>query len=120
MSWRARARPTIVPASPLHSSCWSGAPKPRPGLQAAEDGDDLAVDGHLVGREFHRLEPFVGGDEHDVVALPRPGLDRRLFARDAGDHDVALLRVALRLGHDEITVEDAGVDHRVATDSEHE
>ena len=44
----------------------------------------------------------------------------RLVAGDAGHHDVALLGHLLGPGHDEVAVEDAGLDHRLAPDPEHE
>ena len=59
----------------------------------------------------HQRHPPVGG-------LIR--LDRRLAVGDAGNDDVALLGGGLLDDDHEVAVEDAGVDHRVAADPEHE
>ena len=57
------------------------------------------------------------------VILPRlreVGLDRRLLAGDAGHDDVAVLGRRLLADHHVVAVEDAGLDHRVAADPQHE
>ena len=72
------------------------------------------------GREHHRLEPVVGRQEHDLAAPARERLDRGLVAGDAGDDDLAVVGLGLLAGDHVVAVEDAGVDHRVAPDPEHE
>jgi hypothetical protein len=60
------------------------------------------------------------GAEHDLVAAAEEGLDRRLFAGDAGDDDLTVLGRGLAAHHDEVAVEDAALDHRIAADPQHE
>src|SRR5687768_118526 len=60
-------------------------------LQAAEDGDDLAVDGDVGGIELDGLEARVRRLQDHLLALAAVGLDRRLLAREAGHDDVALV-----------------------------
>ena len=60
------------------------------------------------------------GPEHDLVAPPEEGLDRGLLARDPGDDGVARIGRRLLAHDDVVAVEDAGVDHGVAADPEHE
>ena len=63
---------------------------------------------------------LVGGLQHDLAVVPVVGLDGGLVARDAGDDDLAPLGGGLGPGDDEVAVEDAGVDHGVPTDPQHE
>src|SRR5690606_17432427 len=94
---------------------WRGA-----GSEPAQHRHDPAVDPDLVGVELHRLEAGVRRLEHDLAVAPVEGLDRRLVARDAGHHDVPRVGGRLRPADDVVAVEDAGLDHRVAPDPEHE
>jgi hypothetical protein len=54
-----------------------------------------------------------------VVGLLEEPLDRRLLPHERHD-DLAVERGVLRPDDDEVAVEDAGLDHRVAPDREHE
>ena len=59
------------------------------------------------------------------VSTTLPSLVENVFTvaslvGDAGHHDVTLLRVGLLADHDEVALDDAGVDHRVALDPQHE
>ena len=85
-----------------------------------EQRDDLAVDLHLVGPEDQVDHGGVRRAQHDLVALAGERFDRGLLAGDAGDDDVALLGGGLLADDDVVTVEDAGLDHRVAPHPQHE
>ena len=58
--------------------------------------------------------------EDDDVAVPVEGLHRGLLVVEAGHHQIAVVRRVLDPGHHAVAVEDAGVDHRVAADPQHE
>src|SRR4051794_15556827 len=99
----------------------SGAPTTR-SSESPEDPHDLAEDLHVLGVD--RLEGGVLRLEADAVLLAIERLDRRLVGRlvvtGEGDHDVAVARGLLALHDHEVSVEDAGLDHRLALDPQHE
>ncbi len=65
-------------------------------------------------------QSLVGRREDDVTATPREGLDGGLVTGHTGHDDVTGFGFGL-LAHDhEVAVEDAGIDHGVATHPEHE
>ena len=71
------------------------------------------------------LEPRVLGLEPDSpVTLAEEGLNRRLVrglvVADEGDDHVSSARVRLLAHDDDVAVENAGLDHRVAGDAEQE
>ena len=87
---------------------------------AAHHRDDLAVDLDIFGAEHHGLHRGVGRRECDFGTGTAVGLDGGLATRNAGHNDVAIVRIRDLGGHNEIAVEDAEVDHRIAAHPEHE
>ncbi len=87
---------------------------------APENRDHPPVDRHVIGGEDHRAQPWIVRDEGDGASRAFVGLDRRLFAGDTGDDQLAVGSGGLLADDDEVAVEDPDVDHRVAADPQHE
>src|SRR5690606_30841251 len=90
------------------------------GSDAAEHGDDLAVDRHVGGVELHGGEAGIGRQESDLAPTAPVGLHGGLVAGDAGHDDVAVLGRRLGPAHDVVAVDDGGLDHGVAAHPQHE
>ena len=63
---------------------------------------------------------MLAGIKRDRVAVAAIGLHRRLAAGDPDDGDVAVEHLRLLGGDDVVAVEDPEIDHRLATDPQHE
>ena len=72
------------------------------------------------GRNTIGSSRVVRREQHDLAAPAREGLHRGFLAGDAGDDDVAVAGFGLVAGDHVVAVEDAGLDHRVAPDAQHE
>src|SRR5262249_13205018 len=90
--------------------------------QLPEPPHDLAED--LNVRSVDRLERRVLGLQSDAAALAEKPLHCRLVGRlvvaGEGDDDLAVACVLGTPHDDDVVVEDAGLDHRVALDSQQE
>src|SRR5207249_1234014 len=86
---------------------------------ASQHGDHHAADLDVGGARDDRSELLVGGHEADAPALAIELLHGRLAAHER-DHGGAVLGVGTRLDHDQVAVEDALADHRVAAHAQRE
>src|SRR5215470_11855793 len=110
-----RAGPREAPARVSGGGASQGSQLPEHPHDLAEDLDVLSVD---------RLERGVLGLQPDAAALAEEPLHRRLVRRlvVAGerDDDLAVPRVLSTPHDDDVAVEDAGLDHRLALDAQQE
>src|SRR4051812_7185021 len=87
---------------------------PRTTSVPANQTDELALDLHPFRSEDAGLVGWVRGFERDRGATTAEALQGRFLLVDQGHDDVARIGRVLLLDHDEVPVEDAGLDHRVA------
>src|ERR1043166_7242978 len=91
-----------------------------PALVAAEQADELALNLHPARRQDANLVGGVRGLERDRRTAPAEALERRLLLIDERDHDVAGVGALTAADEHQVTVEDAGLYHRVAAHFEGE
>ena len=69
---------------------------------------------------MHGIETRVGGQQNDFATFASECFDRGLVAGDPRHDDVAVVGRLLLTGDDVVAIENAGLDHRVAADAQHE
>src|SRR5208283_4119693 len=127
MARRSTPRRSSTTASDRRSRKTSCAPRgseaeldrPLPSI-FAQQAHELALYAHPVRAEDARLIGGIGGLERDGGAALAQPLQRRLLLVDERDDDVAGLRLLLLADDDRVAVENARLDHRIATHLERE
>ena len=92
----------------------------RHDLQTAKNRHDLAEDRDFLWREGHGRQPRVGRHQNDGAAATLVGLYGRFATRDSGHDDVAVGCRGLLTHDHEVAIQNAGVDHGITADPQHE
>ena len=95
-------------------------PSASASAESAQHRHELAEHRHVGWVEHHRLHRRIRRGQGDLAVRLREGLDGRFVSGDAGHDDVAVVRRRLLTADDEVAVQDAGVDHRLAAHAQHE
>src|SRR5450759_442812 len=85
-------------------------------VEAADHPDELALDPDVV--VVHRLVLGVRRLEADPALFLEDALERDGVLLDLGHDDVAVPRGGLWPDHDEVSVRDVRLDHRISPDSQ--
>src|SRR5579883_3608086 len=80
----------------------------------AENPDQLALDAYPIGRQNAHLVGGVRGLERYGGAAAAEALECSLLLVDQGDHDIAGIGLFGATQQRDITIENTGVDHRIA------
>src|SRR5262245_16253935 len=107
-----RRRGSPLPAAPRTARTDGSLARPLgPSRDRPEDPDDAAQQARVAGA--NRLHALVLRLQPDLILLTEEALDGRLVV-EQGDHDLAVAAPLRGAHHDEVSVQDAGVDHALA------